>query len=159
METIYQLLCQSPVGPLTLSATGNALISIDFGDTRTSGDASNAVLERAARELSEYFAGGRKAFDIPLSPAGTDFQKKVWAALETIPYGQTATYGGIAARIGKPGAAIAVGQANSRNPIPILIPCHRVIGANGKLVGYAGGMHVKETLLSIESWADGQTRD
>lgn len=150
METVYQLLCQSPVGPLTLSASESALLSINFGDTRTSGDASNPILEQTARELSEYFAGGRKIFDIPLSPAGTDFQKKVWAALETIPYGETATYGGIAARIGKPGAAIAVGQANSRNPIPILIPCHRVIGANGKLVGYTGGMHIKETLLSIE---------
>ena len=160
MEKVYQLLCQSPVGPLTLSASDKALLSVDFGDTRTSGNASNAVLKQAARELSEYFAGERKTFDVPLSPVGTDFQKKVWTALETIPYGETVTYGDIAAKIGKPGAAIAVGQANSRNPIPILIPCHRVIGANGKLVGYTGGMHIKETLLSIEgSWADGQHRD
>lgn len=150
MAAVYQLLCRSPVGLLTLSAGKSALLSIDFGDTRTSGDISNPILEQAARELSEYFAGERKKFDVPLSPAGTDFQKKVWAALETIPYGETVTYGDIAAKIGKPGAAIAVGQANSRNPIPILIPCHRVIGANGKLVGYTGGMHIKETLLTIE---------
>lgn len=150
MKTVQQLLCESPIGPLTLSAEGNALAAVDFGDTRVSGDASAPVLEQTAGELAEYFAGGRKTFDVPLAPEGTDFQKAVWAALQTIPYGETATYGEIAAKVGKPGAAIAVGQANSRNPIPILIPCHRVIGADGKMVGYAGGIHIKEALLAIE---------
>lgn len=146
----YQLLCQSPVGPLTLSAAADALTSLTFGDTRISGGIPCPLLAQAARELEEYFAGERKTFTVPLSPAGTDFQRKVWAALRDIPYGETASYGDIAAKIGKPGGAVAVGQANSRNPIPILIPCHRVIGANGKLVGYTGGMHIKETLLTIE---------
>lgn len=150
VEKVYQLLCPSPVGPLTLTAGADALTSLDFGDTRTSGDTPAPLLEQAARELEEYFAGERRVFTVPLSPDGTDFQKKVWAALLEIPYGGTACYGEIAARIGKPGGAVAVGQANSRNPIPILIPCHRVIGANGKLVGYTGGMHIKEALLGIE---------
>ena len=150
MEKTYQLLCHSPVGPLTLTASADALISLDFGDTRTSDGSSVPLLVQAARELQEYFAGERRIFTIPLAPAGTDFQKKVWSALQTIPYGETDTYGGIAAKIGKPGGAVAVGQANSRNPIPILIPCHRVIGANGKMVGYTGGMHIKEALLALE---------
>lgn len=151
-----QILCQSPLGPLTLTASENALLSLDFGDTRTSGDTPSPILEQAVRELAEYFAGTRKDFTIPLSPAGTPFQQKVWAALLTIPYGRTASYGEIAAKINKPGGAVAVGQANSRNPIPILIPCHRVIGADGKLVGYTGGMHIKEALLAIEGISCGK---
>lgn len=151
-----QILCQSPLGPLTLTASENALLSLDFGDTRTSGDSPSPILEQAVRELAEYFAGTRKDFTIPLSPAGTPFQQKVWAALLTIPYGRTASYGEIAAKINKPGGAVAVGQANSRNPIPILIPCHRVIGADGKLVGYTGGMHIKEALLAIEGISCGK---
>lgn len=151
-----QILCQSPLGPLTLTASENALLSLDFGDTRTSGDTPSPILEQAVRELAEYFAGTRKDFTIPLSPAGTPFQQKVWAALLTIPYGRTASYGEIAAKINKPGGAVAVGQANSRNPIPILIPCHRVIGADGKLVGYTGGIHIKEALLAIEGISCGK---
>lgn len=95
------------------------------------------TLRKTAQELSEYFAGNRKEFDIPLNPKGTDFQKSVWNALCTIPYGKTMSYGQVAAQIGNPKASRAVGMANNKNPIPILIPCHRVIGANGKLVGYA----------------------
>ena len=87
---------------------------------------------------------------MPLAPAGSSFQKKVWGALRDVPYGTTASYKEIAQRIGKPGAAIAVGQANSRNPIPVIIPCHRVIGAGGKLVGYTGGLHIKTALLGLE---------
>lgn len=150
MEKTYQLLCQSPIGPLTLTATADALTSLDFGDTRAFGDTPTPLLKQSAQELEEYFAGVRKTFTIPLAPTGTAFQKKVWSALLEIPYGRTATYGEIAAKIGKPGGAVAVGQANSRNPIPILIPCHRVIGADGKMVGYTGGMHIKEALLGIE---------
>ena len=149
-KTLWTVTTSSPIGPLTLTAAGDALLSLTFGGVPTPGGCPTPLLERAVRELEEYFVGERRAFTIPLSPVGTAFQKKVWSALLEIPYGGTATYGEIAARIGKPGGAIAVGQANSRNPIPILIPCHRVIGSNGKLVGYTGGMHIKEALLGIE---------
>lgn len=108
------------------------------------------TLQKAAQELSEYFAGNRKEFDIPLNPKGTDFQKSVWNALRTIPYGKTMSYGQVAAQIGNPKASRAVGMANNKNPIPILIPCHRVIGANGKLVGYGGGIWIKQKLLELE---------
>ena len=101
-------------------------------------------------QLEEYFAGNRKQFDLPLAPKGTDFQKRVWKALTDIPYGETRTYGEIAAAVGSPKAARAVGMANNKNPIGIIIPCHRVVGANGKLVGYAGGMEKKEWLLNLE---------
>lgn len=108
------------------------------------------TLQKVAQELSEYFAGNRKEFDIPLNPKGTDFQKSVWNALRTIPYGKTMSYGQVAAQIGNPKASRAVGMANNKNPIPILIPCHRVIGANGKLVGYGGGIWMKQKLLELE---------
>lgn len=108
------------------------------------------TLRKVAQELSEYFAGNRKEFDIPLNPKGTDFQKSVWNALCTIPYGKTMSYGQVAAQIGNPKASRAVGMANNKNPIPILIPCHRVIGANGKLVGYGGGIWMKQKLLELE---------
>ena len=101
-------------------------------------------------QLDEYFRGERKTFDLPLAPKGTDFQKKVWNALQEIPYGETRTYGEIAAAVGNPKAARAVGMANNKNPIGIIIPCHRVVGADGKLVGYAGGMDKKEWLLQLE---------
>lgn len=138
------------MGPLTLLGTEDALTRVLFGDAFWDAGDSVPVLEQAARELEEYFAGERRDFTVPLAAKGTAFQRLVWAELRKIPYGTTATYGDIAARIGKSGAAMAVGQANSRNPIPILIPCHRVIGANGKLVGYTGGMHIKKTLLAVE---------
>ncbi len=138
------------MGPLTLLGTEDALTRVLFGDAFWDAGDSVPVLEQAARELEEYFAGERRDFTVPLAPEGTAFQRLVWAELRKIPYGTTATYGDIAARIGKSGAAMAVGQANSRNPIPILVPCHRVIGANGKLVGYTGGMHIKKTLLAVE---------
>ncbi|MBO5330240.1 MAG: methylated-DNA--[protein]-cysteine S-methyltransferase [Anaerotignum sp.] len=102
------------------------------------------------KQLEEYFAGKRKTFDLPLVPRGTEFQQKVWKALQEIPYGETRTYGEVAAAIGNPKAARAVGMANNKNPIGIIIPCHRVVGANGKLVGYAGGMEKKEFLLELE---------
>ncbi len=135
---------------MTLLGTEDALTRVLFGDAFWDAGDSVPVLEQAARELEEYFAGERRDFTVPLAAKGTAFQRLVWAELRKIPYGTTATYGDIAARIGKSGAAMAVGQANSRNPIPILVPCHRVIGANGKLVGYTGGMHIKKTLLAVE---------
>jgi len=108
------------------------------------------LLERAEGQILEYLNHQRQVFDLPLSPAGTDFQKKVWAALSDIPYGQTRSYGDIARRIGCPGGARAVGMANHANPIPILIPCHRVVGAKGQLTGYAGGLELKGALLALE---------
>lgn len=139
----------SPLGPLTLTASEDALTGVAFGGAGEAG-ASSPILEQAARELEEYFAGVRREFTVPLAPEGTEFQRLVWAELRKIPYGTTATYGDVAARIGKPKAAVAVGQANSRNPIPIIIPCHRVIGSGGKLVGYTGGLHIKKMLLEVE---------
>ena len=141
---------QSPVGPLTLTAAETALTGISFGNAGEGTDASSPVLEQAARELAAYFAGTLRDFTVPLAPEGTAFQKRVWAELRKIPYGETASYKDVALRLGKPGGAVAVGQANSKNPIPIIIPCHRVIGASGKLVGYTGGMHIKRTLLTVE---------
>jgi len=108
------------------------------------------LLERAEGQIMEYLNHQRQVFDLPLSPAGTDFQKKVWAALSDIPYGQTRSYGDIARRIGCPGGARAVGMANHANPIPILIPCHRVVGAKGQLTGYAGELELKGALLALE---------
>ncbi len=108
------------------------------------------LLLRAKGQLEEYFAGTRKTFDLPLHAKGTAFQQKVWEQLQLIPYGETRSYGQIAAAIGNPNASRAVGGANNKNPIGIIIPCHRVIGVNGALVGYAGGLDVKETLLALE---------
>ena len=108
------------------------------------------LLKEAARQLKSYFAGELEEFSLPLEPSGTDFMKQVWAALCGIPYGKTATYGEIAERVGRPKAARAVGLANNRNPIPIFIPCHRVIGADGSLTGYAGGLDMKKKLLDLE---------
>ncbi|MCA9968460.1 MAG: methylated-DNA--[protein]-cysteine S-methyltransferase, partial [Anaerolineales bacterium] len=107
-------------------------------------------LKDAVRQLKAYFAGKRTQFDLPLAPEGTDFQRRVWNALQTIPYGQTASYGTIARTIGNAAASRAVGMANGRNPIAIIIPCHRIIGSNGKLVGFGGGLPIKQTLLSLE---------
>ena len=143
------------MGQLTLLGTETALTRILFGDGWRDTEGSVPVLDQTARELEEYFAGARREFTVPLAPEGTEFQRKVWAALREIPYGATVTYGEIAARIGKPKAAVAVGQANGRNPIPIIIPCHRVVGAGGKLVGYTGGLHIKEALLAVESAGPG----
>ena len=143
----------SPIGALTLRAAGNALIAIDFGATpRTESSAPpQPVLPAAAEQLAAYFAGELRQFDLPLQPVGTPFQSAVWKALQCVPYGETVTYGELARRLGKPGAARAVGRANARNPQPIVVPCHRVIGADGTLTGYAGGLAVKHALLDLEA--------
>ena len=107
-------------------------------------------MEEAARQLQEYFAGCRREFSLPLAPRGTEFQRQVWHALEGIPYGETRTYGEIARAIGKPKACRAVGMANHRNPLSILVPCHRVVGADGSLTGYGGGLEAKQFLLELE---------
>ena len=145
---MYRLTVESPVGPLALESDGAALTALRFGP----GGAGELcpVLEETRRQLEEYFSGRRREFDLPLTPRGTPFQQAVWRALMTIPYGETAGYGEIAARIGNPRACRAVGMANNRNPISIIIPCHRVIGADGSMVGYGGGLPIKEYLLKLE---------
>ena len=147
--TEFEKLIESPIGTLTLVSDGESLTALRFGDT-TKGPCSCPVLEQGAVELEEYFAGERRVFSVPLNAQGTDFQRSVWAALCEIGYGETASYAQIAARIGKPKVCRAVGSANHCNPIPIIIPCHRVIGKNGSMTGYAGGISIKEFLLNLE---------
>ena len=144
-----RLTVDSPVGSLTLAEQDGALVGIAFRDEGACD--RTPLLVEAERQLTEYFAGRRRRFDLPLAPAGTTFQKEVWAALCGIPYGQTRSYKDIAAAVGRPAACRAVGMANNRNPLPIVIPCHRVIGASGALTGYAGGLDVKRRLLEIEN--------
>ena len=132
--------------------SGNGAIcelSLPCAEPETTSD--DPLIAEAFRELEEYFSGTRREFDLPLNPQGTPFQQSVWAALRRIPYGGTASYKEIAEAVGCPGGSRAVGMANNRNPIAILIPCHRVIGANGKLVGYAGGLDLKRKLLELEA--------
>ncbi len=161
------MLVPSPVGELLVTASGVGVTAILFDAHRgESADRlraraveaagarsaeSDAMLARARRQLEEYFAGERRAFDLPLAAAGTDFQQKVWAALLEVPYGATASYGDIARRIGAPSAVRAVGAANGRNPISIVVPCHRVIGSSGSLTGYGGGIERKRFLLALEA--------
>lgn len=137
-----------PAGPLTLVERDGALAELHFGTD--DGTEASPLLLRARTELEEYFAGRRREFDLPLAPHGTPFQQRVWQALRAIPYGSTCTYGELASAVGNPRASRAVGMANHRNPLPILIPCHRVIGASGALTGYAGGLEWKRRLLAIE---------
>ncbi|MDT0202888.1 methylated-DNA--[protein]-cysteine S-methyltransferase [Nocardioides sp. AE5] len=150
---------ESPVGELRLVERDGALTAIEFSPFRPSSDGrpmgqrqdDHPVLAETVRQLSAYFAGELEVFDLPLAPVGTEFQQRVWHELVQIPHGQTASYGEIAQRLGYTNAASrAVGLANGRNPIPIVVPCHRVIGANGSLTGYAGGMERKQILLDLE---------
>lgn len=149
----------SPVGDLRIIERDGAISAIEFtpfhqpADGRPLGarDDEHPLLIEAVRQLDAYFARDLKEFDLPLAPQGSDFQRRVWDQLRAIGYGETASYGQIAARLGMTNAASrAVGLANGRNPIPVVIPCHRVIGANGTLTGYAGGLERKQTLLSLE---------
>lgn len=139
----------TPVGKMYLVSDGENITELRFGSCKN--DSPDSVLLNARAELEEYFAGERKDFSVPLRPAGTPFQQSVWKALREIPYGDTASYGEIAKRIGNEKACRAVGMANNRNPIAIIIPCHRVIGAGGSLTGYAGGLDKKEFLLELEA--------
>lgn len=147
---MYELVVQSPAGPLTLTATELAITGLHFGELG-SGGGSSPLLEQAAAQLEEYFEGSRRTFDLPLAPAGTPFQRRVWDALREISYGKTVCYRDIAARVGCPKGFRAVGLANNRNPISIFIPCHRVVGADGSLTGYGGGLPVKKMLLELEA--------
>jgi methylated-DNA-[protein]-cysteine S-methyltransferase len=149
----------SPVGELKLVASGRGLAAVLLETERTdrvrlqamSEDPAHPVLVATQRQLEEYFAGARRAFDLPLDARGTDFQQRVWDELRAIPFGQTRSYGELAKRLGDANLMRAVGAANGSNPISIIVPCHRVIGASGKLVGYAGGLKTKAYLLDLES--------
>ncbi|MCM3000615.1 methylated-DNA--[protein]-cysteine S-methyltransferase [Paenibacillus cellulositrophicus] len=176
-ETVYYSEMISPIGPLTLCATEKGLCLIEFGPfnvkeavlqkwSRTwcgGGDfvQDDERLAEAKRQLGEYFAGERKTFDVKLDMRGTPFQLQVWSSLADIPYGEIRSYADIANAIGRPKAVRAVGGANNKNPVPLIVPCHRVIGADGSLVGYGGGMEIKRHLLTLENslperkgWAD-----
>ncbi|MDR1457423.1 MAG: methylated-DNA--[protein]-cysteine S-methyltransferase [Puniceicoccales bacterium] len=142
---------ETDIGPLTITAENDHIIGIDFGVISSANHVNIPIINEAFGQLSEYFAGKRKIFNLPLKLSGTDFQKSAWEALLKIPYGRTATYGDIARMMGKRKAYRAVGMACHRNPISIVIPCHRIIGASGNLIGYGGGIGIKAWLLELEA--------
>lgn len=155
--TTRYTITESPIGPLLLTADGRGLTRLymerqrhQSSDVNPSWERDDLELADAASQLAAYFAGELREFDVPLNPAGTPFQLAVWRALRGIPYGATASYGEIAAQLGRPGSSRAVGLANGRNPLSIVVPCHRVIGASGSLVGYGGGLDRKRFLLDLE---------
>jgi methylated-DNA-[protein]-cysteine S-methyltransferase len=154
--SIYYTQIASPLGPLLLAGDDSGLRHIMFTSevqhprTYRAWREDAAPLTETVRQLHAYFAGDLENFNLPLAPEGTPFQMEVWQRLRDIPYGQTISYGELARRIGNPKASRAVGLANGSNPIPIVIPCHRVIGSNGKLTGYGGGLPIKEKLLALE---------
>ena len=156
MDALVRKTIASPVGPILLVASPQGLSAVLFQGQRQNASFDAVperpldVLEQAARELGEYFEGKRTAFDTPLAPEGTAFQKAVWAELRAIPFGERASYGVVAAKLGKPRAVRAVGGANAKNPIAIMVPCHRVVGADDTLTGYAGGLETKAWLLAHE---------
>lgn len=150
----------SPIGPLTIAADGAHITAVHMGDKSSlrarmahvsAWEGSSAIIAEACAQLTAYFAGRLHEFDLPLAPRGGDFQRRVWSALQRIPYGVTTSYGAIASAIAAPGSARAVGAANGQNPIAIVIPCHRVIGADGSLTGYGGGLERKRFLLELET--------
>jgi len=152
MDKNTYFIYKSPFGDIVIMSDGEAVTCIKPLDNvvPTGTKQATALTDLAAKQLSEYFSKKRKEFDLPLNPKGTDFQRTVWDALQKIPYGEKQTYGFVAQSIGNPKACRAVGLANNRNPIWIVIPCHRVVGANGSLVGYGGGLEMKRKLLDIE---------
>jgi methylated-DNA-[protein]-cysteine S-methyltransferase len=152
MSTARACWISTPLGPLEIAEVGGRLVTLRFGEgpvvdpVRPTG-----VLADAAEQLAAYFDGRRRTFDLPLHPHGTPFDHQVWEVVRSIPYGSTTTYGDIARRLGDAGASRAIGHANARNPLPIVVPCHRVVGASGQLTGYAGGVHRKRALLQLEA--------
>ncbi len=155
--TVHYRHIDSPVGPLLVAAGDEGVRLIEFhaprhplapGPDWREGD--HDLLQRLQQQLAEYFGGGRRGFHLPLAPHGTDFQRQVWRELANIPYGSTISYAELATRVGRPSATRAVGAANGRNPIPIVLPCHRVIGADGSLTGFGGGLPTKQFLLRLE---------
>jgi methylated-DNA-[protein]-cysteine S-methyltransferase len=160
---VVHAVVESPVGALTLVGHGDALSGVYFPehvrrpDNETFGPRDDDAFAAARRQLAEYFAGDRRTFDLELQPRGNAFQQKVWAQLIDIPYGETRTYGQLATALGGPALARAVGAANGQNPLSIIVPCHRVVGANGKLTGYAGGLDRKAFLLELETPVEAKT--
>ena len=155
METVQFRSIDSPVGLLTLAGTGGRLMHLRMDDqtyepSHDGWERDDDAFPDAVEQLEAYFVGDRTDFDLELALVGTQFQRRVWAALQTIPYGETRSYGEIARQIGSPGAFRAVGLANGHNPIGIIVPCHRVIGSNGSLTGYGGGLDRKRALLELE---------
>lgn len=155
VSTVSTLIMPSPVGLIVLRAGARGLAAVHLvgagaPPAAPAGDATPLLLT-ARRQLEEYFAGARRSFDVPLDPDGTAFQREVWAALREIPYGETWSYRRVAVALGRPTATRAVGAANGQNPVAIIVPCHRVIGADGSLTGYAGGLAIKRWLLAHES--------
>jgi methylated-DNA-[protein]-cysteine S-methyltransferase len=155
MPALQYRTIESLVGPLTLAGNGRRLMHLRMVDqthepSHGGWERNDKAFSDAIDQLDAYFAGERREFDLELDLVGTNFQRRVWEALLTIPYGETRSYGYIAEQIGSPGAFRAVGLANGRNPIGIIVPCHRVIGANGSLIGYGGGLERKRTLLELE---------
>lgn len=159
MPNYYKKLLNSPVGQLTLIASDQALLALLWENDSLNRvrqplniqEKNNAILTEASEQLNEYFSGQRQQFDLPVQFSGTSFQNKVWHALTKIPFGHTQSYSQLAQNIGAPKAVRAVGLANSKNPISIIVPCHRVIGKNGSLTGFAGGLDKKQRLLKLES--------
>jgi len=154
--TVIHTTIDSPIGPLLLAASDDGLRTIEFDAARHPVkreadwiDGDHPLLQRARQQLGEYFAGKRRSFDLPLDPRGTDFQRMTWQALTTIPYGETISYAELASRVQRPKAMRAVGSANGRNPLPVVVPCHRVIGADGSLTGFGGGLPTKQFLLEL----------
>lgn len=157
MSKQYWGVIDTPVGPLAAALDGaGRLTHLGFSKAEhkriaaEGGDRNDRAVAPVARQISEYFSGKRKSFDYPLAAKGTDFQRRVWAALVKIPFGKTTTYAALAEKLGRPGAFRAVGRANATNPIALIVPCHRVIGTDGTLTGYAGGIPVKQALLELE---------
>ncbi len=157
MAETFRAWLETPIGPLEVVSDGAAVLAVAFagGPGRRKGAATETaarppVLEHCLRQLEAYFRGERRSFDLPLRLEGTPFQRRVWQALLRVPYGRTATYGELAAALGSPRAGRAVGGANHRNPVSIIVPCHRVVGGDGGLVGYGGGLWRKEWLLRHE---------
>ena len=151
--TLYQTQLESPIGPLTLIASDFGLRRVAFSSQESTTLEAGEIhpeLTRAAEQLREYFDGQRQVFDLPLDLVGTDFQREAWRALAAVPYGETRSYGEQAQAIGRPGAYRAVGSANAKNPIPVVLPCHRIVGTNGSLTGFAGGLDLKRWLLAHE---------
>jgi methylated-DNA-[protein]-cysteine S-methyltransferase len=157
--TLFYKEMKSPVGKLKLVASSKALVAVLWEEERPNRvklgamnlDPQHPTLIEAERQLSEYFAGKRIQFDLPLQPDGTEFQKKVWQALKEIPFGKTKSYQDLARAVGSPDASRAVGAANGKNPLSIVVPCHRVVGADGALTGFAGGLETKAVLLALEA--------
>lgn len=143
----------SPFGNIRISSKEGCLSELQFTDQETDGEILDQALLDTVQQLEEYFSGERKTFDMPIGLGGTDFQRKVWLEVGSIPFGQTTTYMKISQKLGNPGAIRAVGAAIGANPILVILPCHRVLGSDGKLTGYAGGLHRKKALLELEGHA------